>query len=98
MWACPWPWQRAHKGLSWLFTHWRVIFPNKGFFQWGLPWPWEHALGGCIGLYCLPMGTSLALAACLSHRGAVLILATHLCHGCFPKGKVISGEQLLLNF
>lgn len=32
-----------------------------------MPWPWQCVHKGCLGLCFLPMGTTLALAAGLSH-------------------------------
>ena len=47
-----------------------------------MPWPWQCAHGGCLCLCFLLMGTTLALAASLSHGHH-----THACYldlGCFP--------------
>ena len=47
-----------------------------------MPWPWQCAHGGCLCLCFLLMGTTLALAAGLSHGHH-----THACYldlGCFP--------------
>ena len=73
--------------LPWLLAHYRIIFPNKGFFQkkifflsqWWLfgqasmPWPRQHAYRHCPGPCCLPIGDAMILDACL-------------CPGCLPIG------------
>ena len=65
----PWPW---------LLAHWRVTFPNEGFFpkdfffpqkisfrQANMPCSWQNAHEGCLSLFFLPMGATMDLGICM---------------------------------
>jgi len=91
--------------LPWLLAHWRVPFLNEGFFQKKIFFLFLSGgyLGSLaclvLGLYCLPVGATLILAACFYHgclpMDVVMALGTCIwaCHGL---GIVLIGATMAL--